>query len=106
MSRPAGRPTKLTSDVVDKIITLRRKGIEYETIALTLHISKCSVFNTCKEHGLVREARLTIDFVNKFWGKWRVPKKHRIRERNGYRVVYKGDPKSLRTMYQWTGRWT
>ena len=35
-----------------------------------------------------------------FWGKWNVPKKSRVRYRNGYRVVYKGDQGHLRTPYR------
>ena len=47
-----GKGQKVTQDVIDKIVALRKEGIPYHNIGLILGKSTNTVFRHCKKAGL------------------------------------------------------
>ena len=101
------RDVEVPSQIETKILDLYTRGLATQEIADQAGCSKQTVravLINCglEDHG---EPPVTKAFVRTHWGKWEMSKRLRIKFRNGYRVVYKGDPKSLKTPTQYTERW-
>ena len=102
------KPSEIEPSTEARILDLYTRGLTPTEISDKLHYPVASIRAVLINAGLedFADGGVTIAFARAHWGEWVFKKRNRRRRTEyGYRIVYVGEKKSLRTPTQWKGKW-